>query len=74
MQTTEQENFIDMCIPDNVQVHSPNDIHSKGKCKRILGHGDKNKKKKNSAPRKCIAYKDVGHDKHNYPNKNVPTI
>jgi hypothetical protein len=27
MQTTqqEQENFIDMCIPDNVQVHPPND-------------------------------------------------
>jgi hypothetical protein len=48
MQTTqeEQENFIGMSIPEDVQVHPPNVIRSKGKCKRILGHGDRNKKKK----------------------------
>jgi hypothetical protein len=76
VQTTqqEQENFIGMCISDDVQAHPPNDIHSKQKCKRILGHGDKNKKKKNSALWKCIACKDVGHDRHNCPNKNVPAM
>ena len=39
----EQENFIGCTIPDDVQVHPPNDIRSKGKCKRILGHADKKK-------------------------------
>jgi hypothetical protein len=63
-----------MCISNDVQVHPPNDIRSKGKCKRILGHEDKNKKKKNSAPRKCTACNDVGHDRRNCPNKNVRTI
>jgi hypothetical protein len=74
VQTTqeEREKFIGMSIPDDVQVHPPNDIRSKGKCKRILGHGEK--KKKNSAPRKCTACKDVGHDRRNCPNKNVSVI
>jgi hypothetical protein len=76
VQTTqeEQETFIGMCIPDDVQVHPPNDIRSKGKCKRILGHGDKNKRKKNSAPRKCTTCKDVGYDRRNWPKKNISTI
>jgi hypothetical protein len=71
VQTTqeEQENFIGISIPDDVQVHSPNDIPLKGKCKRILGHGDKKKKKKDSAPRKCTTCKDVGHDRRNCPKK-----
>jgi hypothetical protein len=75
VQTTqeEQENFNGMSIPDDVQVHPPNAICSKGKCKTILGHGDK-KKKKNSAPRKCTACKDAGHDRRNCPNKNVSAI
>jgi hypothetical protein len=50
------------------------DIRSKEKCKRILGHGDKKKKKKSSTPRKCTPCKDVGHHRHNCPNKNVSTI
>jgi hypothetical protein len=40
----EQETFIGMSIPENVQVHPPSDIRSKGKCKRILGHADKNRR------------------------------
>jgi hypothetical protein len=85
MQTTqeEQENFIGMSIPEDVQVHPSNAIRSKGNCKRILGHGDRNKKKKghgdrnkkkNSGPRKCTACKDVGHDRRNCPNKNVSAL
>jgi hypothetical protein len=40
----EQETFIGMSISENVQVHPPSDIRSKGKCKRILGHADKNRR------------------------------
>ncbi|XP_039804890.1 protein FAR1-RELATED SEQUENCE 5-like [Panicum virgatum] len=65
----EQENFIGFSIPDDVQVHPPTDILAKGKCKRILGHADKNKKKKEPTPRKCTTCKDVGHDRRNCPNK-----
>jgi hypothetical protein len=48
VQTTqeEQENFIGMFIPDGIHIHPPNDIRSKGKCKRILGHGDKKEEEK----------------------------
>ncbi|KAJ1265416.1 hypothetical protein BS78_08G075100, partial [Paspalum vaginatum] len=65
----EQENFIGCSIPDDVHVHPPNDIHSKGKCKRILRYADKNKNKKDSGPRKCTICKDVDHDRLNCPNK-----
>ena len=65
----EQENFIGCSIPNDVQVHPPNDTRAKGKCKRILGHADKNKKKKEPTPRKCTTCKDVGHDRRNCPNK-----
>jgi hypothetical protein len=55
----EQESFIGMSILENVQVHPPSDIPSKGKCKRILGHADRRgnakeyKKKQSLGPRKC---------------------
>jgi len=65
----EQENFIGCTIPDDVQVHPPNDIRSKGKCKRILGHADKNKRSKYTSPRKFTTCKNVGHDRRNCPNK-----
>jgi hypothetical protein len=67
----EQESFIGMSIPENVQIHPPSDIHSKGKCKRILGHADKNKRKKSSGPRKCSTCSDVGHDRRKCPKKNT---
>jgi hypothetical protein len=42
--------------------------------KKYYDTGDKNKKKKNSAPRKCTSCNDVGHDRRNCPNNNVPAI
>ncbi|KAG2598759.1 hypothetical protein PVAP13_5KG398207 [Panicum virgatum] len=65
----EQENFIGCSIPNDVQVHPPNDTRAKGKCKRILGHADKNKRQKDSGSRKCTICKDVGHDRRNCPKK-----
>jgi hypothetical protein len=58
----EQESFIGISILQNVQVHSSSDIRSKGKCKRILGHADKNKSHPNSGPRKCTTCRVVGHE------------
>jgi hypothetical protein len=63
----EQESFIGMSIPKNVHVHPPSNIRSKGKCKRILGHADKYRKKHSSGPRKCSACKNLGHDRRNCP-------
>ena len=65
----EQKNFIGCSIPNDVQVHPPNDIRAKGKCKRILGHADQNKRQKDSGSRKCTICKDVGHDRRNCPKK-----
>jgi hypothetical protein len=31
-------------------------------------------KEENSAPRKCTSCNDVGHDRRNCPNNNVPAI
>jgi hypothetical protein len=73
----EQESFIGMSIPENVQVHPPSDIHSKGKCKRMLGHADRRgnareyKRKQSSGPRKCMTCSDVGHDRRNCPKKDA---
>jgi hypothetical protein len=63
-----------MCIPDDVQVNPLNDICSKWLCKRILGHETKTKKKKNGAPQKYTTCKDVGHGRHNCPNKYFSAI
>jgi hypothetical protein len=62
-----------MSIPENVQVHQPNDIRSKGKCKRILGHVDRNKMKQCLGLRKCTTCLNVGHDRRNCPKKNAAT-
>jgi hypothetical protein len=70
----EQENFIGISIPQNVQVHPPSDIRSKGKCKRILGHADKNKRHPNSGPRKCTPCRVVGHDRRNFPKKDAHNV
>jgi hypothetical protein len=75
----EQESFIGMSILENVQVHPPSDIRSKGKCKRILGHADRRgnareyKRKQSSGPRKCTTSSDVGHDRRNCPKKDATT-
>jgi hypothetical protein len=66
-----QESFIGMSIPENVQVHPPSDIRSKGRCKRIVGYADKHKRTQSSGPRKCTSCKGVGHDRRNCPNKDA---
>jgi hypothetical protein len=67
----EQESFIRMSIPENVQVHPPSDIRSKGRCKRIVGHADKHKRTQSSGPRKCSSCKGIGHDRRNCSNKDA---
>jgi hypothetical protein len=70
----EQESFIGISIPQNGQVHPPSDIRSKGKCKRILGHADKNKRHPNSGSRKCTSCRVVGPDRRNFPKKDAHNV
>ena len=64
----EYESFFGSKIPNEVNIHPPNDIKSKGRCKRI------GKSKEVKAPRKwkCGKCKQVGnHDARNCPNNVV---
>jgi hypothetical protein len=56
----EFQDFLGCDIPDEVSIHPPNDIRSRGKIKRIKGHSEKgakqskkNKKSKEKAPQLC---------------------
>lgn len=56
----EFEEFLGCTIPDEVSIHPPNDIRSRGKIKRIKGHNEKGakqskkgKKNKEKAPQLC---------------------
>jgi hypothetical protein len=65
----EFEAFIGMKIPNEVNIHLPNDIRSKGRCKRI-----KKSKEMKSASKKrtCGKCKQVGqHDAQNCPNNVI---
>jgi hypothetical protein len=65
----EFEAFIGMKIPNEVNIHLPNDIRSKGRCKRI-----KKSKEMNTASKKrtCGKCKQVGqHDARNCPNNVI---
>ena len=46
-QIQEFEEFLGYTIPDEVNIHPPNDIRSRGKIKRIKGHNEKGRKKGN---------------------------
>ena len=64
----EYESFLGNKIPTEVDIHPPNDIKSKGRCKRI----SKSKEVKAPSKRKCGKYKQVGnHDARNCPNNVV---
>lgn len=63
----EFESFLGSKIPVQVEIHPPNDIKSKGRCKRIK------KSKEEKAPRKCKCGKCklvVDHDARNCPNNS----
>uniref|UniRef100_A0A0E0F3Z3 MULE transposase domain-containing protein n=1 Tax=Oryza meridionalis TaxID=40149 RepID=A0A0E0F3Z3_9ORYZ len=64
----EFESFLGSKIPDEVEIHPPNDIKSKGPCKRIK----KSKEKKAPRKRKRGKCKQVvDHDARNCPNNTV---
>ena len=64
----EYETFLGSKIPDEVNIHPPNDIKSKGRCKRIR----RSKNVKAPSKRKCGKCKQVGnHDARNCPNNVV---
>ena len=64
----EFESFLGSKIPHEVEIHPPNDIKSKGRCKRIK----KSKEKKAPRKRKCGKCKlVVDHDARNCPNNVV---
>jgi hypothetical protein len=64
----EFESFLGTKIPHEVEIHPPNDVKSKGRCKRIK----KSKEKKAPRKRKCGKCKQVvDHDARNCPNNVV---
>ena len=64
----EYESFLSSRIPNEVNIHPPNDIKSKGRCKRIR----RSKDMKAPSKRKCGKCKQVGnHDARNCPNNVV---
>jgi hypothetical protein len=72
----EHEAFLGCSIPSEVSVLPPTDVRTKGRCKRIKGHGDKGKKNEGENPksiRKCGKCKQPGHNSRKCPSKNLPT-
>jgi hypothetical protein len=66
----EYEAFLGSKIPNQVDIHPPNDIKSKGRCKRIKkGKELKESERKGKGERMCRKCKQVGgHDARNCPN------
>ena len=64
----EYKSFLGSKIPNEVNIHPPTDIKSKGRCKRIK----KSKETKAPSKWKCRKCKQVGtHDARNCPNNVV---
>lgn len=60
----EFESFLGGKIPNEIDIYPPNDVRSKGRCKRI-----KKGKEKNTKKRKCGKCKEEGHhNARNCPN------
>jgi len=67
----EYESFLSK-IPNEVDIHPPNDINSKGRCKRIRKSKEKKAGSKGKSKRTCRKCKQVGdHDARNCPNNVV---
>jgi fructose-1-phosphate kinase PfkB-like protein len=69
----EIESFIGTKIPNEVVIHPPNDVKSKGRCKRIKKSKETKSAGKGKATRTCSSCKQIGHhDARTCPNKSVP--
>ena len=71
----EYESFLGSKIPKEVDIHPPNDVISKGRCKRIKKSKETKQKKagsKGKGKRTCQKCKQEGdHDARNCPNNVV---
>ena len=71
----EYESFLGSKIPKEVDIHPPNDVNSKGRCKRIKKSKETKQKKagsKGKGKRTCRKCKQEGdHDARNCPNNVV---
>ena len=67
----EYESFLSSAIPNQVNIHPPTDVRSKGRSKRIK----KSKETKAPSKRKCGKCKEVAaHDARNCPNNIVGSL
>ena len=82
--TEDHEGFIGCTIPSQINILPQNEMHSKGRVKKIRGHldtggGDKKKedakiRKNERIPRLCGSCKElVLHDKRTCPKKKTPS-
>jgi len=68
----EYESFLGSKIPNQVDIHPPNDIKSKGRCKRIKKSKEMKAASKGKSKRTCGKCKQVGdHDARTCPNNVV---
>ena len=71
----EYESFLGSKIPKKVDIHPPNDVNSKRRCKRIKKSKETKEKKagsKGKGKRTCRKCKQEGdHDARNCPNNIV---
>ena len=68
----EFESFLGSKIPNEVDIHPPNDIKSKGRCKRIRKNKEKKAGSKGKSKQTCRKCKQVGdHDARNCPNNVI---
>ena len=68
----EFESFLGSKIPHEVEIHPPNDIKSKGRCKRIKKSKEMKAASNGKSKQTCGKCKQVGgHDARTYPNNVV---
>ena len=68
----EYKSFLGSKIPNEVDIHPPNDIKSKRRCKRIRKNKEKKVGSKGKSKQTCRKCKQVGdHDARNCPNNVI---